>query len=134
MTEFIGAWRLVSVEDRGPDGAMTSPYGEHPVGLLLYDKTGRMSVQIMRSDRRPLSSNDWDETSAEEVKSAVEGFTAFFGTYEIDEAESIITHRVEGHLLPGGVGKELKRGYEFSGSRLTLRPSASRKVTWERID
>ncbi|MFP5262035.1 MAG: lipocalin-like domain-containing protein [Blastocatellia bacterium] len=134
MTEFIGAWRLVSVEDRGPDGGLTRPYGEHPLGLLLYDKSGRMSVQIMRSDRPPLSSNDWAGAPAEEVKAAVEGFTAFFGTYEIDEAKAIIIHRVDGHLLPGGVGKELKRGYEFSGSRLTLTPSASRKVTWERID
>jgi hypothetical protein len=133
MKEFIGAWRLVSVEDRKPDGSLTSPYGEHPVGLLLYDETGRMSVQIMRGDRHHLSSNDWDEIPAEEIKLAIEGFTAFFGTYEINEADAIIIHRVEGHVLPDSVGKELKRGYEFSGSRLILKPSASRTVTWERI-
>jgi hypothetical protein len=133
MNEFIGAWRLVSVEDREPDGSLIHPYGERPAGLLLYDETGRMSVQIMRRDRPHLSSNDWDEVSAEEVKSAIEGFTAFFGTYEINEAEACIIHRVEGHVLPGGVGKELKRGYEFSGSRLILKPNAFRRVTWERI-
>jgi hypothetical protein len=133
MNQFIGAWRLVSVEDRRADGSLTYPYGERPRGLLLYDATGRMSVQIMRSDRPPLSSNEWAEVRAEEIKSTVEGFTAFFGTYEINEAEATIIHRVEGHVLPDSVGKELKRHYEFSGNRLVLKPSASRKVTWERI-
>jgi hypothetical protein len=133
MNQFIGAWRLVSVEDRRADGSLTYPYGERPRGLLLYDATGRMSVQIMRSDRPPLSSNEWVEVRAEEIKSTVEGFTAFFGTYEINEAEATIIHRVEGHVLPDSVGKELKRRYEFSGNRLVLKPSASRKVTWERI-
>ncbi|HVG21305.1 MAG TPA: lipocalin-like domain-containing protein [Blastocatellia bacterium] len=134
MAEFIGAWRLVSVEDREPDGSLTNPYGERPVGLLLYDEAGSMSVQIMRSDRQHLSSNDWGEIPAEEIKAAAEGFTAFFGTYEVNEAEAVIIHRVEGHFLPNSVGKELKRGYEFSGSRLILRPSDSRTVTWERVE
>jgi hypothetical protein len=133
MNKFIGAWRLVSVEDRRPDGGLIHPYGERPAGLLLYDETGRMSVQIMRCDRAHLSSNDWDEIPAQEIKSAVEGFTAFFGTYEINEAEAYIIHRVEGHLLPNSVGKELKRGYEFSDSLLILKPSDLRRVIWERI-
>jgi len=133
MNQFTGVWRVVSVEDRQPDGTLIYPYGEQPAGLLMYDETGRMSVQIMRRDRRNFSSNDWAELSGEEIKSAIEGFTAFFGTYEINESEAIIIHRVEGHMLPDSVGKELKRGYEFSGNRLILKPSASRTVTWERI-
>jgi hypothetical protein len=133
MDNFTGAWRVVSVEDRNPDGSLSYPYGAEPAGLLLYDETGRMSVQIMRRDRAPFSSNDWDEISAEEIRSAIEGVTAFFGTYEIDEAEATIIHRVEGHLLPNSVGKELKRGYEFSGNLLILKPSATRRVIWERI-
>jgi hypothetical protein len=133
MNRFTGAWRVVSVEDRHTDGSLTHPYGERPAGMLLYDETGRMSVQIMRRDRQSLSSDDWAEVSAEEIKAAIEGFTAFFGAYEVNEAESVIIHRVEGHVLPNSVGKELKRSYEFSGNRLILKPSASRTVTWERI-
>jgi hypothetical protein len=134
MNLFTGAWRVVSVEDRQPDGSLSYPYGEQPAGLLLYDETGRMSVQIMRRDRQYLSSDDWANVSAEEIKSAVEGFTAFFGTYEINEAEAIIIHRVEGHVLPNSVGKELKRRYEFSGNQLILKPSATRSVIWERVE
>ena len=132
MKKFIGAWKLVAVEDRLPGGEIAYPYGSRPAGLLTYDESGRMSVQIMRRDRRPLSSDNWDETGAEEVRAAVEGFTAFFGRYEVDEVQKTVTHIVEGHLLPNSVGKELKRNYEFSGDRLILKPSATRRVIWER--
>jgi hypothetical protein len=130
MEDFIGAWRLVAVEERQPGGDLTYPYGSHPVGLLIYDESGYMSVQIMRSDRRPLSSDNPDETSAEEIKRAVEGFTAFFGRYEIDEQRKTVTHHVEGHLLPNSVGKRLERSYEFSGDNLILKPSPARRVVW----
>jgi hypothetical protein len=133
MYRFIGAWKLVSIEDRQPDGKITYPYGKEAVGLLIYDASGRMSVQIMQRDRQAFSSSQWREVPAEEIKSAVEGFTAFFGSYEIDDAERIITHHVEGHLLPASVGKRLKRAYEFSNNRLILKPSATRRVIWERV-
>jgi len=92
-----------------------------------------MSVQIMRRDRPDLSSTGWQEISPEEIKAAAEGFTAFFGTYEIDESERVIIHRVEGHLLPNSVGKDLKRSFEFSGDQLILKPTENRRVIWERI-
>jgi len=134
MIDIVGAWRLVSFEAREPDGSVTHPYGEHPAGLLMYDSTGRMAVQIMRRDRQHLSSNDLEAVAPEELKTAIEGFTAFFGTYEIDEKERVITHHVEGHLLPNSAGKSLRRHFELSNNRLILMPTATRRVTWERIN
>lgn len=133
MNEFIGSWRLLSVEERQPDGATTYPYGQNPVGMLVYDASRHMAVQIMRNDRPALSSRSWQETTPEEIKAAIEGFTAFFGTYEVNERERIIIHHVEGHLFPTGVGKKLKRFFEFAGNRLILRPSDTRQVVWERL-
>jgi hypothetical protein len=133
MERLIGAWKLVSIEDRLPGGEVSYPYGKEAVGLLVYDASGRMSVQIMRRDRQAFSSGEWSQTPAEEIKSAVEGFTAFFGSYEVDEAEKTVTHNVEGHLLPASVGKRLKRAFEFSNNRLILKPSETRRITWERI-
>lgn len=123
----------MTFEERSPDGELTYPYGRHPVGLLVYDETGHMSVQIMRRDRPDLSTTNWQEISPEEIKAAAEGFTAFFGTYEVDESESVIIHRVEGHLLPNSVGKDLKRAFEFSGDLLILKPTENRQVVWELI-
>jgi hypothetical protein len=133
MERFIGAWRLVTFEEESTDGEVVYPYGENAAGLLTYDSSGRMSVQIMRRDRTPLSSADWQSVPAEEIKKAIEGFTAFFGSYEIDEANGTILHRVEGHVLPESVGKVLRREFSFSGDVLTLKPSPTRRVVWERI-
>ena len=58
MEKFIGAWRLVAFEEEGPDGELIHPYGKDATGLLIYDPSGRMSVQIMRRDREPLSTPD----------------------------------------------------------------------------
>ncbi len=120
MKEFIGAWRLIALEDRLPDGEIVYPYGRDPVGLLLYDASGKMSVQVMKRDRQPHSSS-------------IEDFTSFFGAYEIDPTAGVIIHHVEGHLLSESIGKALERKFEFSGDRLILKPSPTRRVVWERI-
>jgi hypothetical protein len=123
----------VSFEEDGPDGGVIYPYGHDAAGLLIYDSSGRMSVQIMRRDRAPLSSTDWQSLPAEEIKKAIEGFTAFFGSYEIDAASASVIHRVEGHVLPESVGKVLRRDFTFSGDRLVLKPSPNRRVIWQRL-
>jgi hypothetical protein len=63
----------------------------------------------------------------------MEGFTAFFGSFEVDADNNTVFHRVEGHVLPGSVGKTLGREFEFAGDLLILKPSASRRVIWERV-
>ena len=133
MERFIGAWRLVAFEEDGSDGKVVYPYGKDAAGLLVYEASGRMSVQIMKRNRAPLSSGDWRSLPAEEIKDAIEGFTAFFGSYEVDEVNSIVIHRVEGHLLPDSVGKVLRREFTFSGDVLILKPSPTRRVIWEPI-
>jgi lipocalin-like protein len=133
MERFIGTWKLVSVEERRPDGRLEYPYGPRPAGILIYDAAGLMSVQIMRADRTALSSTDWDDIDAEEIKAAARDFTAFFGTYEVRESEGVVIHHVRGHLLPNSVGKQLRRSYEFSANRLILGPTPNRRITWERV-
>ncbi|MEK6410074.1 MAG: lipocalin-like domain-containing protein [Acidobacteriota bacterium] len=133
MERFIGAWRLVAFEEDGPDGEVVHPYGQDAAGLLIYESSGRMSVQIMKRNRAPLSSAGWQSLPAEEIKEALDGFTAFFGSYEVDEVNRSVIHRVEGHVLPDSVGKVLRREFTFSGDVLVLRPSPTRRVIWERI-
>jgi Lipocalin-like domain len=133
MNQLVGAWRLVSFEERAPDGEIIHPYGERPIGILMYDASGRMSVQVMRSDRAQLSSEILSEVAPGELRNALEGFTAFFGKYEIDEETRTIVHHVEGHVLPTSVGKSLKRRFELSGDRLILMPAENRRVVWERV-
>jgi hypothetical protein len=133
QAKFVGTWRLVAFEDEQPGGEVNFPYGQNPVGLLFYDASGNMAVQIMNGERQSLPASDFSQVDAEKIKAAVSGFTAFFGKYEVDEARQIIIHHVEGHQLPNSVGKVLPRVYEFSGDQLILKPSANRRVIWERV-
>ncbi len=51
--QLVGAWQLVRLETVRPNGEIIYPfYGKHPQGLLIYDGSGMMSVQIV-SDPRP---------------------------------------------------------------------------------
>ena len=133
IATLIGTWRLVSFEEILPDGQRVDLYGRDPVGLLIYTDAGYMCVQIMRRDRRPLPDVAFEEISADEVKQAVGGFTGFCGTYRVDSNNRVVVHHVECHVLPGSVGKDLRRTYELEGDRLVLRPSPNRSLTWERV-
>ena len=124
----------MSFEEDGPDGEVIHPHGPDAAGLLVYDSSGRMSVQIMRRDRAALSSPNWKSLPAEEIKKAIEGFTSFFGSYEVDSENGTVIHRVEGHVLPDSVGKVLRREFTFSGDVLILKPSPNRRVVWQRIE
>jgi hypothetical protein len=130
---LIGTWRLVAFEETSPNGERVYPYGWDAVGLLVYTDTGHMSVQIMRRDRQPLPDVTFEEMSAEQVKRAIGGFTGFCGTYSIDTDDPVVVHQVECHVLPGSVGKDLRRSYKLEGDSLVLKPSATRTITWERI-
>lgn len=133
MERFIGAWRLVVFQEETSKDEVVYPYGDDAIGLLIYDPSGRMSVQIMRHHREPLPSVDWQRLTPEEINSMLEGFTAFFGTFEVDEANKVVTHRVEGHVLPDSVGKVLRREYSFVEDTLILKPAPNRLLIWERI-
>jgi hypothetical protein len=106
--EIIGTWRLVSRTVHQADGSESfdPKYGPHPVGYITYDRTGHMSVQFMRPDRPK--------------GVTIDGYEAYFGTYTVDEQKHILTHHVEGHMLPDRVGQDFPRGLEVNGDELTL--------------
>jgi|RhiMetdeSRZDD1v2_1073273.scaffolds.fasta_scaffold42097_6 Lipocalin-like domain len=120
---LVGAWRLVSAEVRYTDRPAERPWGDGAVGLLIYDRSGYMSVQIMRAARparqpRPVPPPAALGTIAE---NEALGYLGYCGRYEVNEAARTITHHVEGGLLPEQVGARLVRGYEHRDGRLVLR-------------
>lgn len=122
--DITGSWKLVSTEFRLQDGRVVYPMGSDAIGLLVYSAGGDMSVQIMSNDRRTFTSCDRLGGTTEEIKSAFEGYIAYFGTYEINREEGIIMHKIQGSLFPNWVGEDQRRFFELSGDRLTLRASS----------
>src|SRR6516165_3853553 len=109
-----GTWRLVSFEDRkdekDPNSEWIYPYGKNPKGYIVYDETGHVTVQIMRTPPpAKFASGDDKKPTLEEAKAAYEGYVAYFGTYTIDEASHSVIHHVEGSLGPSYIGTDQKR-------------------------
>lgn len=98
--QLVGTWRLVSRETRRPDGHVPYFCGEHPVGQLMYDAAGNMSVAFMRRGRSQFAGADKSQCTPAEIKEAFDGFQSYFGTYEIDEEKKTVTHHVRWEFVP----------------------------------
>src|SRR6266516_5622352 len=120
--QLIGTWRLVSYEDRDdPNVEWKYRYGKNPQGYLIYDQTGHVTIQIMRTPPPPkfASGNDAKPTP-EEALAVYSGYSAYFGTYTVDEAKHVVIHHVEGSLRPSYIETDQERPFELSGDRLII--------------
>ena len=83
VRKLVGNWNLLSYVTENPDGSRGKPYG-NAVGRLSYDELGNMAGQVMRPGRLDVAPGEW---GAQQVRSAYAGYIAYFGTYEVNEAE-----------------------------------------------
>lgn len=125
--EIVGAWHLVSIDYSGPNGALADPvFGPNPQGIIIYEQSGWMSVQIVTANR-PVMTRQLTRTSgvltAEDAMVAAAAFNtyyAYFGTWDYDADTSVITHHLSSSLLPYEIGLEYRREATFDGVRLKL--------------
>jgi hypothetical protein len=125
---FVGSWKLVTIEG----GTTAANRGAKPTGLIMYDDRGYMGVQIVPDRPRP----KWTGApTPDQALEAIRGYTAYFGTYTIDEKASTVTHHRQG-MLDGGAVDYVRR-FELRGDRITLTPVDSAgpplHLTWERV-
>ena len=143
---FLGAWKLVSTQDRYPDGH-TSPYpglGPDALGFLIYAPSGHMCAQLMKRQRSPWAAGD--KPTPEEAVAALDGFTSYCGTFELNESEHTIVHRPQTAGSPNWVGTMQLRPYHLvskdrfffegvekekqkDGTEISVRWT----ITWERL-
>lgn len=114
---LVGRWNLVSHEFKTSDGKVFYPWGDNPVGIVMFDGNGNFSAQIMRRNRMTFSSLI---PTVDEIKSAYMGYMAYFGHVEIDPEKKMLTNHVEGALDPTWVGGKQIRFFDFDGERLIL--------------
>jgi hypothetical protein len=130
IERFIGSWRLVRTTN---DGAVIPERGASPTGIITYDASGWMTAQI-QPDRPPVPMAG-DKPTGEEALQALNGYTAYFGPFSVDDVKKIVTHHREASVQPGWEhARDFVRAYEFSGKLLILRPVGTRnEVVWERM-
>ena len=117
---LIGSWKLVSYEDRDANSASVYPYGKAPAGLLVYDATGHMAIQIMTTPPPDVASGDWNLFTVKEKIALYDAYIAYFGRYEVDSARKIVIHLPEADLSRLYIGRREERHYELAGDRLVL--------------
>ena len=143
--QLVGAWQLVSLETVRPNGEVIFPYyGKHPKGLIIYDRSGRMSVQIAADPAPtvpPTSSRESVLSASPADKSkAFDGYYAYYGTWTFDAANSTVTHHIQQSLAPGERGEDAVRHFVLDGDRLILTAKThemgedhERKIVWQRV-
>ncbi len=115
--ELIGAWRLTAYDDReSVDEAWVETYGPHPLGLLVYDASGSLSVQICMADGSR--------------------FDAYFGRFAVVEVAEengdlvgIVHHNVVAGSMPELLTADPGRPFRISAETLTLGDG----LTWRRV-
>ena len=63
---LVGAWKLVSYENHTAGAPIDYPYGVRPAGLLIYDSSGHMAIQIMKTPPQKVASGDEYHLTPEE--------------------------------------------------------------------
>ena len=116
---LVGAWKLVSLEEPSADGQV---HKANCAGMFVFTSDGKASVQVMYRNAQTDSAY------------AQGGYEASYGSYRIDDS-STFTFHIDGALVRSLIGKDLKRAYEISGNRLTVKstdPNEHWKAVWER--
>lgn len=121
---LVGVWDLVSYEMTSADRVVL-PLGGDPVGVGVYTTSGQMSAHLMAARRPPFGEGrrpGADPIAPELIAQAAAGYIGYCGRYEVDEAQSLVSHFVDAAFIPDWVGTVMARTYEFRGDLLILRP------------
>jgi hypothetical protein len=127
--KLIGLWRLIEITF---DGKVNPLRGGKPTGYIFYTASGEMGAMI-QPERAPIPMAG-KQASPQEAQAALRGFTAYWGTYTVDENAKIVTHHRKASVQPG-YEVDARRNYRFEpGDRLILGGVGTKNaIVWERI-
>jgi lipocalin-like protein len=138
--DLVGTWRLLSRIDRDASGKPVDEpsLGSDPLALLFFDRAGNFAAQFMRRDRSGAVTGP--VFTGQNNTTAIGGYDAYFGTYEVDEASGDVQTRLVGALSNGHVGATMMRNMKVEEGKLVIRLTTTaaddtlvhRTLTWER--
>jgi hypothetical protein len=140
--QLVGTWRLISRVVTLEDGTAVQDagLGKTPTGYLIYDSSGHVAAQLMRTDRPIGIDCGIPGPTPIDNSQSINGYDAYFGTYTIDETGHTVMHHLEGALAAADVGKNLVREFQVSDDKLTIIVRTSsphekqiRTLIWERV-
>ena len=127
--DIAGTWSVVQGIEHLADGSERP--ADNGEGFVMYSPDGTMFAILDSHDRGPRPGAVVDggaqrtvplagiqNLPREEKLRAVEGFTAYAGTFELDE--DIVTHRVQFALNPALKGNAIRRSLRLEYGRLLI--------------
>ena len=121
--QVVGTWRLVSIYNE-EKGAKTNLYGEKPLGLIMFDKSGNVMSMIAKPDIPKFATANRLKGTDAEYRAVVQGIIAGFGTYTV-EGDTVVIKTIASSY-PNRSGTTEKRIYKISGDQLqTVNPTAA---------
>ena len=116
---LVGAWAMTgNVLDQ--DGKKSEPFGPNAKGNVIFTSGKRVAVIITRADLPKIASNNRTTGTPEENKAVAAGSIAYFGTYEVNDADKLLTMHLEGSTFPNWSGTDQKRIVALSGDEMTV--------------
>jgi hypothetical protein len=107
--QLIGTWHLVYAITTLPDGTKREGFGGNTQGILMLDRKGNFSIQLMGDARRKFASNSRLQGTPEENKGVAMGSIAYYGTLSIDDATHTVTLHVANNSFSNWDGTDQKR-------------------------
>jgi hypothetical protein len=121
---LLGSWHMVHWEIAySDDRAPTLPFGERPVGLIVYSTDGHMSACIARRERPNLAGASARAAPESERVAAFDSYFHYAGRYQVRGVPGgqHVVHEVTHSLYPNFVGTTQVRDMQFSANgQLTL--------------
>lgn len=134
--QLIGTWRLISSEQIREGEAPVFSLGPSPAGMITYTAEGRMQAQLASTIRPKIRTAD---ATVAQQRELLRTYTAYFGTFDVDERAATVTHHRDGTQVPGE--RDFVRTISLSGNRLVLVTPTTvvdgkkrfARITWERM-
>jgi hypothetical protein len=100
--QLLGTWIYGSSTRIRPDGTKTDE--PNLKGIVIYTSDGHFAFMNVRTDLPKFVANSPARATAEEALAVVAGSIAYYGTYAVNEADKVITAKVEGSTFANLVG------------------------------
>jgi hypothetical protein len=127
--QLVGAWTLSSCVERDiVTGFENHPFGERPLGFILYTPDGYMSAQLQHPERPPFAEGDLLRATPEEYAAAGSSYVAYSGRFFVDEGKKSLSHEMAVSLFPNWLGQRQVRLVELNRDHLQLRTDKPQRI------
>lgn len=128
-SQIVGVWKFVSNTNKElATGKVNQPFGEKPMGYIVYTKGGRIIFSLVGDSRqKPAGASATDAERINLFNTLATGS----GTYKVDGDTLIVTYDSSWHQI--WTGTTQKRKISISGNKLTITSDPAKNMAGQEI-